>query len=450
MRRETVTDIALTSIQNSNREPAVNDQQHQSTEERSGSYDVVVIGGGAAGIGAAVGAARTGARTLLVERYGFLGGASTISQVATYCGFYTRGDAPDRAVAGVGQLVLDQLKSLGVPTEPFQVPSTGNWVVLLDPEATKIAAERTVLAAGVDLLLHARLVDVQHSNGVIESVTLFDHEGYFTCSATSFVDASGDANLAYLAGASVQAGDGQGNYQVATLALQIGGVSHSAALDADAFIRAVERYNKDHTDPLPPSKPLMVRLPLSGRILMLVVDEELSGISAQDLTEAEISARRQAWGYAQAIQEGMMGFEGSHLATTGPQIGIRESRHTVGVSSVTGKDLLAAQRRKDAVARAAWPVELHPRAGESTYAYIANNSWADIPYDALRSIDRKNLWCAGRTISCDTEAYGSLRVMGTAFATGHAAGVGAAAWAETRTHDVELVRRLLDAQGALV
>lgn len=426
-----------------------NPQQHP-TGRRGGSYDVVVIGGGAAGIGAAIGAARTGAHTLLVERYGFLGGASTISQVATYCGFYTRGDKPERAVAGVGQLVLEKLRALGVPTEPFQVPSTGNWVILLDPEATKIAAERTVLAAGVDLLLHARLVDVQRSNGVIESVTLFDHEGPFTCSATSFVDASGDANLAYLAGASVQDGDGQGNYQVATLPLQIAGVSPSAPLDADAFIRAVERYNERHTDSLPPSKPLMVRLPLSGRIFMLVADEELSGISSRDLTQAETSARRQAWGYAQAVHEGMPGFEASHLATTGPQLGVREGRHIVGVKSVTGKDLLAAQRREDAVARAAWPVELHPRAGESTYAYIADSSWADIPYDALRSVDRENLWCAGRTISCDTEAYGSLRVMGTAFATGHAAGVGAAAWVETQTHDVERVRRLLDAQGALV
>ena len=183
---------------------------------------------------------------------------------------------------------------------------------------------------------------------------------------------------------------------------------------------------------------------------MLLADEELTGISSRDLTKAEISARDQAWGYAAAFRAGLPGFEESYLASTGPHIGVREGRHVIGKETVVGQELVEASHRDDGVARAAWPIELHTRAGESTYEYIANDSWADIPYDCLRSADRDNLWCAGRAISCDSQAYGSLRVMGTGFATGHAAGVGADSWLETGAHDVEHVRRLLVAQDALV
>ena len=119
-------------------------------------YDVIVVGGGAGGAAAAVGAACTGARVLLVERYGFLGGAATNAQVLSYCGFFACGGEPRPVVAGVGADVLAHLRQLGYDTEPIRSKS-GNWIVMIDPEPVKLAFDRLVLAHGIALELHTRL-----------------------------------------------------------------------------------------------------------------------------------------------------------------------------------------------------------------------------------------------------------------------------------------------------
>ena len=166
-------------------------------------YDVIVVGGGSAGIAAAVGASRSGARTLLVERYGFLGGAATSSNVLAYCGFWTSAAKPIMGVRGVGASVLEALDALGANAKP-QRNRTGNWIVMIDPEAVKHALDKVVADAGVDVLTHTRLVQASASKGVLQAVTLQDHAGPRQYSANAFVDASGDADLVRLAGGSVE------------------------------------------------------------------------------------------------------------------------------------------------------------------------------------------------------------------------------------------------------
>ena len=134
-------------------------------------YDVVVAGGGAAGVAAAVGAARAGARTLLVERYGFLGGAATNALVLSYCGFFTPGEPPVRTIGGVGAELLAGLSALGFDIAPVRSKS-GNWIVILDVEAVKLALDRLVLGAGVALHLHTRLVAVARRGSRIDAVKI--------------------------------------------------------------------------------------------------------------------------------------------------------------------------------------------------------------------------------------------------------------------------------------
>ena len=162
-------------------------------------YDVVVAGGGAAGAAAAAGAARMGARVLLVERYGFLGGAATNAQVLSYCGFFACGDPPRAVVGGVGADLLAELRKLGLDTAPVRAKS-GNWIVMLDPEAAKLAFDRLVLAHDVALELHTRVVAAGRGGARLTHVTLADHRGLRDVHAACFVDASGEASLAALAG----------------------------------------------------------------------------------------------------------------------------------------------------------------------------------------------------------------------------------------------------------
>ena len=166
---------------------------------RTEKYDVVVVGGGAAGVAAAVGSSRRGARTLLVERYGFLGGEAANANVLSYCGFYVRGDACRRVVGGVGAAVLSELAALGFDVDPIRAPS-GNWIVMLDPEAIKYAIDRVAAVDGLDCRLHCSLVGAHTAAGRLHAVSLHDGAGRFDVEAGAFVDASGDANLGFAAG----------------------------------------------------------------------------------------------------------------------------------------------------------------------------------------------------------------------------------------------------------
>jgi hypothetical protein len=185
---------------------------------------------------------------------------------------------------------------------------------------------------------------------------------------------------------------------------------------------------------------------------MQIVDQTVDALDAHDLTRAERAARRQAWDYLHAFRK-IAGWEDAYLVSTGPQIGVRESRHVVGRYSLTRDDVLAARRRPDdGIARCGWPIEEHHGIGSTRYTPIEGRAFYDVPLGALRSIDRDNLWIAGRLVSCDERAYCSLRVMGTAFATGHAAGVAAALQARDRGREPEAVgvRRELERQGAMI
>ncbi|MCZ2804914.1 FAD-dependent oxidoreductase [Modestobacter sp. VKM Ac-2983] len=416
-------------------------------ERRDVDFDVVVVGGGAAGIGAAVSAADAGATVCLIEQYGFLGGAATASSVLTHCGFFDQ--TRTQVVGGVGQQVLDRLEARDLyQTETF--PATGNTVVLLDLETTKSVYDDLVTDAGVTLLLHSRVIAASVAGGRVTDVTIDHRGGRETVTGRSFVDCSGDGVLLVAAGAGVQVSDVAAR-QASTLVMRVGGVAEDADLSAGALSTAVLAYRERSGAQLPRESGVAVRMPLSREVMLLLADQHRDVLDVHELTAAETTARRLSWQYLHAFQQGLAGWQDSYLAATGPQIGIRESRRLAGVETVVADDVTTGRRRpEDGVARCGWPMEDHATPGLTVYGGIRDKGWYDIPYGALCSADTDNLWAGGRLVSSDPRAYSSLRVMGTSFATGQACGAAAVVHADLDRHDTAAVRELLTKQGALL
>lgn len=416
-------------------------------------FDVVVVGGGAGGLAAAVGAARCGARTLLVERYGFLGGAATNAHVLSYCGFFKQGESgPEQTVRGVGEALLVQLRAMGLDTTPVRARS-GNWIVMLDTEAVKLACDRLVADAGVQVCLHSLLVAADREGDHLHALTLADHAGLRTVRARAFVDATGEADLSCLAGVPLSYDSKIASHcQPASLPIRIGGVPATTSIDRERLATLIAEFNLGaggggltRSD-----GGVLARLPLSGDLWSMVVDVGTDGISAADLTRAETRSRALAWEFVQLLRR-LPGCERAHLVATGPQLGIRESRRPRAEADVSAHDAHQGKLRPDdGIARASWPMEVHEAPGRARFMQIGGNGHFDISHAALMPRGVTNLRLAGRVIGSDAQAYGSIRVMGTAFATGHAAGVSAALHRGRTGIDVPAIRRAMSEQGALL
>ncbi|WP_216897303.1 FAD-dependent oxidoreductase [Nocardia alni] len=407
-------------------------------------YDVVVAGGGSAGVGAAVAATRAGAKTLLVERGPCLGGAATLRNVLTYCGIYTREQTPRQVVFGVAEEVLSGLRARGAVSPPTRFTSV---TVVFDPESVKVVLDEVCERAGVEVRLDSRMIAAHRSGGLIDAVEVADHQGIHHISAGAFVDATGEADLAAFAGAAVRYGN-DGRIQNGTLGVRFGGIAPQAEVTRDILATAVAA-SKRRGAPLLAERGLVARLPISGDIVAYIVDEGYDARDARELTRAQTHARAQAQAYLGALRT-IPGCADAYIVTTGPEIGTRESRHILGRYRLTEDEVLTAARHDDAIALGAWPIEYHPGPGiPPQWQFIADDRHYDIPFGVLCSVDTANLFAAGRTVDADRGAGASLRVMGTAFATGQAAGIGAALFANhAALPQVSDVQRELLRQGA--
>jgi hypothetical protein len=405
-------------------------------------YDVAIVGGGSAGGAAAIAASRCGARTLLIERAACLGGASTLRGVVTYCGLYTLGETPRQAVMGVAEEVMQGLRRLGAVTGPQR--HRGVFVVF-EPEAVKRVLDTLAAEARVDVLLHAFVCGATREEGRLTEISWQDHAGQHTVRASAFVDASGEGDLAAFAGAATRYGN-DGMVNLGTLGTRFGGIPKEVTLTADLLAQAVANGR----GPFTKDRSVMLRLPISGDAVCYVASADYDPRDARSFSDAERSGREQAWAYLEAIRT-IPGCEGAYLASTGPEFGTRESRHIEAAYRLTWEDVVQGRSMDDAIALGAWGIEWHDRKTfESTFVYPPDKGTYEIPLRCLLSRDTANLFAAGRLVDADQKAGASVRVMGTAFATGQAAGVAAALFAQDGRHDAPTVRQILRRQGALI
>lgn len=415
--------------------------------------DVCVAGGGPAGLGAALAAAREGASVCLLERYGFLGGNFTVASVGTICGLYvaTGEGAFDLVVRGLAQEVADRLQSSRAGLGP--VPFKETAVFVYRPWAAKRLFDHLVTEQpGLRLLLHALVADVIAADGIVEGVVVATKQGPKVVRAAAFVDATGDADLVVHAGGRWAMG-GPGQRQLASMqfVLEHADVDQYLAEGRDALPGLIAEHgahlSRDSGALLPTFQP--------GEVLGAMTrvrrpdGAPLDSTDLVDATFGEIEGRRLAEEAAAFVIERVPGFAGAFLADTAAALGVREGRRAIGAYELTGADVAGGARFDDAVAAGAWPREYHTEGRSTRYEFLPPGVHYEIPYRSLQPAGLSNVWVAGRCISADHDALASTRVMAPSLALGQAAGTAAALHLRGEADPATLRARLLE-QGAFL
>ena len=390
--------------------------------------DVVVVGGGSAGMAAAVTAARAGLRTVLVEEAPFLGGMSTGGAVGTFCGFYHRDAAGElvRLVGGVAAEVMERLLATQQCYGPVPFKTTAAvpyvpWGVKTLYDAMVRAEERLTVH------LHARLVDAAMRDDAIDAVTVATRDGLVAMRAAYFVDATGDATLARRAGAPASRGE---RLQYPSMMFYMQHVDLERALPAIfGLSELLERHFESEGLPrrsgnvIPTGRPgevlvAMSRIALGGRAL--------DGADARELTLGEMLGREQAEQCGGFLRRHMPGFGEAFVSDTAPRLGIRETWRIDGLYALTADDVLGGRKFADGIGRAAWPIELHVDDGRTEWRFLDDGLWYTVPYRCLVPRGVPNLLVVGRCVSATREGFASVRVIGPCMAEGQAAALAVA------------------------
>jgi len=335
--------------------------------------DVAVAGGGAAGVAAAVTAARQGLRVAVVERYGFCGGGAVAGLSGTVCGLYAASDRagarPEQVVFGFADEFVRLLESRGGLTPPVRYGKT--YTRVHDPLVWREAADHLLRAAGVQVLFHSTVTDVLLDGDRVAGLIAYTKQGKLAVRARITIDASGDADLLAMAGFPTFVGD-EGKVQNPTMIFRLGGVDTArflAAYGTDTIMpEQVSELLRRHNGQgyfLPRAKIWLFATTRPGELLCNCTrvigpdGRELNTLYAADFTDAETEGRRQVREYARFFRDHLAGCEASWVNDTGVQVGVRQTRQGRGVALLGNADVVAGTKFADGIARSPWPIELH-------------------------------------------------------------------------------------------
>ena len=259
--------------------------------ERNIKCDVAVLGGGAAGVAAALAASKAGAKTVLIERNPYFGGQATNSQVTAYCGFFTRGENYDQVVEGIGGEVLKRLEKYGTNIHPKPSKSTGNVSVSFNPEYVKLVMDEMLKESDVEYYLHAQMYEVVNENGMIKQMKCTDDEGTFTVEAKAFVDASGNANLVHFAGIKTNWGDAEGKVQQSSLPFRIDNIPAREIIKPE--IEEALKKAKEAGIPIQKETGLIIKILDKDYGYCTIPSTIVPALDAKTLTETEMNLRGQ-------------------------------------------------------------------------------------------------------------------------------------------------------------
>lgn len=416
--------------------------------------DVVVCGGGPGGFPAAVAAARHGAKTVLIERYGFMGGLATAGLVAPILA-HTASESNIPIVEGLLKEITERMHAIdGAPTWE---ESLAKWGIPFDAEALKAVIDDLCKDAGVRLMLHSQVVGVHLQGSALAAVIVESKTGRQAVAGKVFIDATGDADVAFRAGASTTCGRPfDGRPESMGSFFQLSGFEPVSAERAKEIHEQIRRELEDgrfhfygpsflnyncayHRDHISANMTRYGGHPTDSR----------------DLSQAEVSVRKDVWELVRYLRSAVPGFEKVYVQQTSPQVGPRESRQIVGPYALTGDDVHAGRKFPDAIARGSWWIDIHCPLGNTWPVHLCTvecpkgeacrywaaehdrmysrsrlhppkDDWYEIPYRCLLSVSVPNILSSGRCISATHEGMAGSRVMGTCIAIGQAAGTAAA------------------------
>ncbi len=412
-------------------------------------YELIVVGGGFAGVAASIAAAKNGINVLLVEKYNCLGGAAINGLIMPFMPFHTIMPDTKEKKYLTGNIFLEIIEEMN------KISGTKNIDEKFDEEILKLVLNRMTLKYGVHLLFDTTVTEVFVSNGKITSVKALGKSALLELYADNFIDATGDAELSMLAGCGYKLGREKDSLcQPMTLCFRMSGVDK-------------EKYRKNHAKINPLYKEFkekgLIKNPREDVLIFNNFNEGVLHFNSTrivqkdptdpfEVTMAEIEAREQVFELHNFLKENIEGFENSKILSTALQIGIRESRKIEGEYTLTEEDLKSLARFDDAIAVANYDIDIHNPEGTGTSHYFfKNGEWYEIPYRCLIPKNMNNLLVAGRCISSTHEAQASYRIMPFCAELGHAAGTAVAVAIKNNTNvrdvDIKQLQNILRSEG---
>lgn len=423
----------------------------------AGSYDVVVCGGGPAGFIAAIAAAKQGARTAIIERFGFFGGLATAGYVAPISVFSYNGELN---IGGIPWDFVKQLEAMGgaLVEQPLNN-------VAFDIEKYKLCAQRMMIDAGVDMYMNSWITGVESKNGKVSKVFFSNKNGIEFVESKVFIDATGDADIAYEAGLTFQEWKDK-TRQPVSMCFVLGGVDTKTALVGESMHHRLQGVNC-HC------------LPVRERLLEIAEKEKLPSfggpwfnavlhdscvvvnctrinadiLNNRNYTAAECRLREDVYKIVSVLKKEFKEFENCYVSSVATVAGHRESRHLKGVHVITAQEYLSSFKYEDSISRCSHPIDIHSASGaEQSVRFLEKAAY--VPYRALVSKDSSNIIIAGRTVSAEKEPFASLRVQASCMGMGQAAGVAGAmatkAGCDVKDIDVKAFITTLKKLGAVL
>lgn len=443
--------------------------------------EIAVVGGGPAGVCAAIAAARTGAKVLLIESGNCLGGMATIGQVNPFMtSFDKSGD--NMIIRGLFAEIIDRLVARGAAIQPRDVPpgqsftsyiTVGhNHTAPFDAEVLKVVLDEMCEEAGVQVLFHSSFISPIMEGNAVRGLVIATKAGLRAVSAQMVIDCTGDADVAFRSGVPCEMGDeASGRIQPATMFFRIGNVD-LAKVDADIEANRNNFYRKNgvnyrsfhwRVSEARENGDWDLQRVSIGMFRGVREDEwnintsRIMGVDGTDpdsVTQAEITGRKQVQEIFRFLKKYVPGCENAILESTPAHVGIRETRHIKGEYVLNTDDVLQGNVPDDSILLAANSIDVHGRYGpmSNEYVTVENGEYYGVPYRCLVPLNVENLLVAGRCVSATSEAAGAIRVMPPCMALGQAAGTAAALALKNnvsvRNLDTALLKETLKKQNA--